>query len=88
MGFKRPERLDVKKPGPPFDSQISPEADKQTTAEKRVIDAQNILPPMMKKEPRGAHPNPSHDFYDAKSNFIFVKVKDPYVTHVLFLELF
>lgn len=31
MGFKRPERLDVKKPGPPFDSQITPEADKQTT---------------------------------------------------------
>lgn len=23
LGFKRPERLDVKKPGPPFDAQIT-----------------------------------------------------------------
>lgn len=28
MGFKRPERLDVKKPGPPFDAQISDTAHK------------------------------------------------------------
>jgi hypothetical protein len=25
LGFKRPERLDVKKPGPPFDNQKPPE---------------------------------------------------------------
>lgn len=28
LGFKRPERLDVKKPGPPFDAQITESAQK------------------------------------------------------------
>lgn len=28
LGFKRPERLDVKKPGPPFDGQITTESSK------------------------------------------------------------
>ncbi|XP_048518833.1 receptor-type tyrosine-protein phosphatase N2 isoform X2 [Dendroctonus ponderosae] len=47
MGFKRPERLDVKKPGPPFDPAIT----KPGTHPKN-----DLLPSMIKKEPRGANP--------------------------------
>ncbi|CAG9760558.1 unnamed protein product [Ceutorhynchus assimilis] len=53
MGFKRPERLDVKKPGPPFDPTITEPA-KKAFAENDII-----IPSMMKKGPRGGKPNPS-----------------------------
>ncbi|KAI4461799.1 receptor-type tyrosine-protein phosphatase [Holotrichia oblita] len=65
MGFQRPERLDVKKPGPMFDSQ-------RTTNTPPVEDHDVILPAMMKKEPRGAHPNPSHEIYDVDTDYVFV----------------
>ncbi|KAF2882337.1 hypothetical protein ILUMI_23836 [Ignelater luminosus] len=75
-GFKRPERLDVKKPGPPFDSQISAETGK-AAARTMVNDKEDILlPSMMKKEPRGAHPNPSHEPYDVDTDFVYVKFKE------------
>lgn len=70
FGFKRPERLDVKKPGPPFDTQIN---DVQTHTEKN---GESVLPSMMKKEPRGAHPNPSREIYDVDPNYVYVKFKD------------
>lgn len=65
MGFQRPERLDVKKPGPMFDSQ-------RTTNTPPTEDQDVILPAMIKKEPRGAHPNPSHEIYDVDADFVFV----------------
>ncbi|KRT85383.1 tyrosine phosphatase, partial [Oryctes borbonicus] len=65
LGFQRPERLDVKKPGPMFDS--------QRTTNMPTSEAQDvILPSMMKKEPRGAHPNPSHEVYDVDTDYVFV----------------
>ncbi|XP_066155636.1 receptor-type tyrosine-protein phosphatase N2 [Euwallacea fornicatus] len=54
MGFKRPERLDVKKPGPPFDPAITEPASKGANE----ISKKDIIPSMMKKEPRGVNPNP------------------------------
>ncbi|XP_017769765.1 PREDICTED: receptor-type tyrosine-protein phosphatase N2 isoform X2 [Nicrophorus vespilloides] len=60
LGFKRPERLDVKKPGPPFDTQM-----------KDIF-----LPSMMKKEPRGAHPNRMHEIYDVDTDYVYVAIKD------------
>ncbi|KAK5645165.1 hypothetical protein RI129_006465 [Pyrocoelia pectoralis] len=69
-GFKRPERLDVKKPGPLYDLQVN-------DGESQLgVDDDTIMPSMMKKEPRGAHPNPLHDIYDVDTNFVYVIFKD------------
>lgn len=89
LGFKRPERLDVKKPGPPFDSQISSATDKSTHIKTTIIklhqiisdaiqstDKDTLLPSMAKKEPRGAHPNPFHEPYDVDPNYVYVKFKE------------
>lgn len=66
MGFQRPERLDVKKPGPLFDPQRTTSL--PTTTEEHDV----IIPSMIKKEPRGAHPNPSHEVYDVDTDYVFV----------------
>ncbi|GJQ80345.1 hypothetical protein Trydic_g12218 [Trypoxylus dichotomus] len=65
LGFQRPERLDVKKPGPMFDTQ-------RTTSSPTSETKDVILPSMIKKEPRGAHPNPSHEVYDVDTDYVFV----------------
>lgn len=31
---------------------------------------------MMKKEPRGAHPNPSREIYDVDTDYVYVKFKN------------
>lgn len=69
-GFKRPERLDVKKPGPLFDLQLN------DGKNQLAVDYDTVMPSMMKKEPRGAHPNPLHDVYDVDTNFVYVIFKD------------
>lgn len=38
-----------------------------------------LLPSMMKKVPRGAHPNPSHEAYDVDMDFVYVAFKDRYI---------
>ncbi|CAG9860461.1 unnamed protein product [Phyllotreta striolata] len=53
QAFKRPERLDVKKPGPLF-----------STGNYKIEATKPTKPAMMKKEPRGVHPNP--DFEQAR----------------------
>nr|XP_022917943.1 receptor-type tyrosine-protein phosphatase N2 isoform X2 [Onthophagus taurus] len=63
--FKRPERLDVKKPGPRFDLP-------QNTPQIDTIDENfNVV----KKEPRGAHPNPSHDILNVDTDYVYVTFK-------------
>ncbi|KAF7287318.1 hypothetical protein GWI33_001683 [Rhynchophorus ferrugineus] len=60
MGFKRPERLDVKKPGPPFDPAITDIT--QRALGPHHYSQNRIIPSMMKKEPRGPHPNPNSNY--------------------------
>lgn len=75
LGFKRPERLDVKKPGPPFDAQINA---------KSLLKGDVLLPTMMKKEPRGGHPNPSNSVtnnHDNDRDFISIGFKDGLKTY-------
>lgn len=45
-----------------------------------------ILPSMMKKEPRGAHPNPPHEVYDVDTDFVFVIFKDRYNDVIIYLK--
>lgn len=84
--------MDVKKPGPPFDEpKIASESNDLpgklssatnikngslygTVAELKTKNT--ILPSMMKKEPRGAHPNPSRDIYDVDTDYVYVKFKN------------
>lgn len=35
-----------------------------------------LLPSMMKKGPRGAHPNPAHEVYDVDTDYVFVTFKN------------
>ncbi|CAG9834841.1 unnamed protein product [Diabrotica balteata] len=66
--FKRPERLDVKKPGPPFDSLTEIKENKDI-----------LLPSMMKKEPRGAHPYPDMELQqrrDPDLEYVYVTLKN------------
>ncbi|XP_057655924.1 receptor-type tyrosine-protein phosphatase N2 [Diorhabda carinulata] len=57
LAFKRPERLDVKKPGPPFDNLIAETTDYKPEYPSHTEPAAVILPSMMKKEPRNIHPH-------------------------------
>lgn len=69
LGFQRPERLDVKKPGPLFDVQIH----KQNPVEVQKL--QDLLkPPMMKKEPRGAHPSQAA-IKDVDTDYAYVGIR-------------
>ncbi|XP_018319083.1 receptor-type tyrosine-protein phosphatase-like N [Agrilus planipennis] len=74
MGFKRPERLDVKKPGPPFDTKIFEKASVDETGENDVKDA------VVKKEPRGAHPNPRYDTSNVDTDYVHVVFKQSLTT--------
>ncbi|KAJ8970255.1 hypothetical protein NQ317_010499 [Molorchus minor] len=89
LGFKRPERLDVKKPGPPFDAQITENAQKVSAGKNAAQKVQNnaednmhkvseenaLLPSMMKKEPRGVHPY--HDtMHEPGSDYVYVGFKN------------
>lgn len=105
-GFQRPERLDVKKPGPPFDTPTkfrnqyhTEDSDldnnipitmndlneddvdlKQLNLNKDALLKNILLPSMMKKEPRGAHPNPSHEMYYVDTDYVYVTIKDKLTT--------
>lgn len=69
LGFQRAERLDVKKPGPLFDIQIH----KENPLE--IMKLQELLKPsMMKKEPRGAHPNPI-GINDVNTDYAYVGIR-------------
>lgn len=35
-----------------------------------------IIPNMMKKEPRGVHPNPSHEIHESENQYVYVNFKD------------
>lgn len=72
LAFKRPERLDVKKPGPP----ISTGNYKVQGTEPNDI----ILPSMMKKEPRGGRPYPDLESSKRDSelyDYVYVKFMYP-----------
>lgn len=71
--FKRPERLDVKKPGPPFDEHTL-----VTTESDNTIKAESLTAERFKKEPRGAagHPNPSEPQYAVDTDYVYIGVKD------------
>ncbi|XP_050310499.1 receptor-type tyrosine-protein phosphatase-like N [Anthonomus grandis grandis] len=69
MGFKRPERLDVKKPGPPFDAALNAKPYK-------IPNIDGLRPSMMKKEPRtGVNPNPAGPMVIDKNNGQYVHVE-------------
>lgn len=78
-GFKRRERLDVKKPGPPFDEHIKPSTE---TNHAKVPKDKGFVSAVVKKEPRGAagHPDPMHDHeveqYDVQSDSVYIGLKD------------
>lgn len=85
-GFKRPERLDVKKPGPPFDEHTILTTDATgVSKDKNKVNKENaneIVGNVVKKEPRGAagHPNPSAELqYAVDTDYVYVGVKDGYV---------
>lgn len=72
-GFKRRERLDVKKPGPPFDEHTL-----GTTEETKTKD---FVPAVVKKGPRAAgHPDPlrepMNEHYDVEPDFVYIGLKD------------
>ncbi|KAG5862828.1 hypothetical protein JTB14_027384 [Gonioctena quinquepunctata] len=77
LGFKRPERLDIKKPGTLFDPQITETAQKALN-NKHQMARDTMLPSMMKKEPRGGHPYPENDLSRKKKdmNYVYVCVKE------------
>lgn len=82
MGFKRPERLDVKKPGPPFDPAITEMSQRALATNK--FSQNNLIPSMIKKEPRGANPNPNsiYDTLKAPSretdeSYVHVEFQEP-----------
>lgn len=70
FGFKRRERLDVKKPGPPFNERITTEAKEKKEPSGAVV----------KKDPmpRGApHPDPLHEQqFDVETEFAYIGLKD------------
>lgn len=79
MGFKRPERLDVKKPGPPFDPAIT-DPSKKAIPTKAYL-KNDIIPSMMKKEPRAGNPNPNSNYDASRHNdgdgqYVHVEFKD------------
>ncbi|XP_018575547.1 receptor-type tyrosine-protein phosphatase N2 [Anoplophora glabripennis] len=80
LGFKRPERLDVKKPGPPFDAQITESAQKVEKLMHKIDDENTLLPSMMKKEPRGVHPDPEHDppKHAPEMDYVYVEFKNDF----------
>lgn len=76
LAFKRPERLDVKKPGPLFDNLIAETTNYKPEYPSQPTDV--FLPSMMKKEPRNIHPSSDMD----KSNrleldYVYVTLKHP-----------
>ncbi|CAG9817322.1 unnamed protein product [Phaedon cochleariae] len=72
LGFKRPERLDVKKPGPPFDSQIT-ETPQEAEDYKHRSAKSAAIPSMMKKGPPGAHPYPEYELRGENNlNYVYV----------------
>ncbi|XP_060528075.1 receptor-type tyrosine-protein phosphatase N2 [Cylas formicarius] len=74
MGFKRPERLDVKKPGPPFDTQIT--GLKERADLKRRLSQKDFIPSMIKKEPRaGGNPNMYSDNQSKDSEGAYVHIE-------------
>ncbi|CAH1280175.1 unnamed protein product [Diabrotica balteata] len=76
--FKRPERLDVKKPGPPFDS-LTEIKENKGKIEPRTKPKDILLPSMMKKEPRGAHPYPDMELQqrrDPDLEYVYVTLKN------------
>lgn len=81
-GFKRRERLDVKKPGPPFDEHIlSTESNNEGKSNSKQRREKDFVPAVEKKDPRGVHPNPLHDqgheqHYDVESDFVYIGLKD------------
>lgn len=79
-GFKRRERLDVKKPGPPFDEHILGTTEPNIKSSKsRATREKELLPIAIKKDPRGGfHPDPMHELvsYDVDTDYVYIGLKD------------
>ncbi|XP_074036254.1 tyrosine phosphatase IA-2 isoform X1 [Leptinotarsa decemlineata] len=74
LGFKRPERLDVKKPGPPFNPQIT-DSSQSAHDNPHKSERDLMIPSMMKKEPRGGgHPYPDFDPLKKKNELNFIHI--------------
>lgn len=79
--FKRPERLDVKKPGPLFSEHILPATESTDTHREDLLQPEHqtdeFVNGVVKKEPRGAagHPNPSDPLL-VDTDYVYIGVKD------------
>ncbi|XP_077301227.1 tyrosine phosphatase IA-2 isoform X2 [Arctopsyche grandis] len=79
-GFRRHERLDVKKPGPPFD--VKNQHFKHDTDNNHTENAEGepIVASLVKKEVHGEpgelHSERGHDSYDVDSSYAYVGFKD------------
>lgn len=80
-GFKRPERLDVKKPGPLFSEHVLPATESTDTHHDDLLQPEHqtdeFVNGVVKKEPRGAagHPNPSDPLL-VDTDYVYIGVKD------------
>ncbi|KAJ8912111.1 hypothetical protein NQ315_005447, partial [Exocentrus adspersus] len=82
LGFKRPERLDVKKPGPPFDAQITESVQRAEKLMHKSEDENTPPPSMMKKKARGVHPNSRSEQEPARHendmDYVYVEFKNDF----------
>lgn len=88
LAFHRPERLDVKKPGPRFEAQISSERNEIPGNNRGNPTIQNftvqslseadVVHPVIKKEPRGARPNSYREVTvnDVDTDYVYVQFKN------------